>query len=108
MSFGAFGAHALRSNFPDMPEKSHGSWVTGSSYLIYNGLALMAISAHPSIALGVRKYRIAASLIVGGSLVFSGTIFGLVLARDKVGKVFGPLTPMGGLAMIAGYVEWCL
>jgi uncharacterized membrane protein YgdD (TMEM256/DUF423 family) len=76
--------------------------MTGSSYLIYNGVALLALSAHPSVALGLRKYKTAAGLIVGGVLVFSGSIFGLVLAREKLGKVLGPITPMGGLAMIAG------
>jgi len=68
MSFGAFGAHALRARFPDMAEKSHASWMTGSSYLIYNGLALLALSAHPSVALGVKRYKVAAGLIVGGAL----------------------------------------
>ena len=43
-------------------------------------------------------------LIVGGALTFSGTIFGLVLAREKVGPVFGPLTPVGGAVMMAGQV----
>lgn len=85
-----------------MPESSHNSWMTGSSYLIYNGVALLALSAHPSVALGLRKYKVAAQLIVGGVLVFSGSIFALVLARDKVAKVAGPITPLGGLAMIAG------
>lgn len=102
MGVGAFGAHALRSRFPNMPESSHNSWMTGSSYLIYNGVALLALSAHPSVALGLKRYKTAAGLIVGGVLAFSGSIFALVLARDKVGKVMGPVTPMGGLAMIAG------
>lgn len=76
--------------------------MTGSNYLIYNGIALLALSAHPSVSLGLKRYKTAAGLIVGGVLVFSGSIFGLVLARDKVGKVLGPVTPLGGLAMIAG------
>lgn len=102
MSFGAFGSHGLRSRQPPLPERAHASWATASSYLVYNGLALLAISFHPAIAAGIRRHRIAAGLILGGGLTFSGTIFGLVLARDKVGKVFGPLTPLGGMAMIAG------
>ena len=103
MSFGAFGSHGLRSRFPEMTERTISSWSTGSNYLIYNGLALMALSLHPLYASPLsRKYKTAASLIIGGATVFSGTIFGLVLARDKVGKVFGPLTPLGGMAMIGG------
>ncbi|RSH88272.1 uncharacterized protein EHS24_000806 [Apiotrichum porosum] len=108
ISFGAFGAHALRARFPDMADKSHASWMTGSSYLIYNGLALMAISAHPSVALGMRRYKTAAGLIFGGTAVFSGSIFALVLWRDQVAKVLGPITPLGGLAMIAGYIALAL
>lgn len=46
--------------------------------------------------------RVGTGMIVGGALTFSGTIFGLVLAREKVGKVFGPLTPVGGAIMMAG------
>lgn len=99
---GAFGAHALKTRFPNLPETSHNSWMTGSNYLIYNGIALIALSAHPSVALGIKKYKTAAGLIVGGVMVFSGSIFALVLARDKVSKVAGPITPLGGLAMIAG------
>lgn len=74
MSFGAFGAHALKSRYPTLPESSHNSWMTGSSYLVYNGLALLALSAHPSVALGLKRYRTAFGLIVGGVAVFSGSI----------------------------------
>ncbi len=100
MSFGAFGSHGLRSR--NLPERSITSWSTGASYLIYNGIALLAISYHPGIVSGIRRYRYAAGMILGGALTFSGTVFGLVLAREKVGKVFGPLTPIGGMVMIAG------
>lgn len=86
-----------------MPDRSIQSWMTGSSYLIYNGLALMAVSLHPRLNLtGNQRMKIGAGMIIGGALTFSGTIFGLVLAREKVGKVFGPLTPIGGAVMMAG------
>ncbi|KAK4687446.1 hypothetical protein P7C73_g2667, partial [Tremellales sp. Uapishka_1] len=103
MSFGAFGSHSLRSRFPSLPERSHTSWSTASSYLIYNGIALLAISLSPRVlAPSPRRYRIAASMILGGALTFSGSIFALVIWREKVGKILGPLTPLGGLVMIAG------
>ncbi|RXK36168.1 hypothetical protein M231_06573 [Tremella mesenterica] len=50
------------------------------------------------------RFRIAANMILFGSLTFSGTIFGLVLNREKLGKILGPLTPIGGSVMIAGYI----
>ena len=100
MAAGAFGAHGLRAR--NLSEKSIGSWTTGSNYLIYNGLALLAISLHPRLNHPGSKMRWGTGLIVGGALTFSGTIFGLVLAREKVGPVFGPLTPVGGAIMMAG------
>lgn len=62
----------------------------------------MAVSFHPGLVAGLRKYRLATGMILGGGLVFSSTIFALVLAREKVGKVLGPVTPLGGLVMMAG------
>lgn len=103
ISFGAFGSHGLRSRFPTLPERSLNSWSTASNYLIYNGLALLAVSLHPGVVSGIKKnFRFAAGMILGGSLTFSGTIFALVLYREKVGKVLGPITPLGGMVMIGG------
>ena len=99
MATGAFGSHGLRAR--NVPDRSITSWMTGSQYLIYNGLALMAISLHPRLT-STQRMRVGSGMIIGGALTFSGTIFGLVLAREKVGKVFGPLTPVGGAVMMAG------
>lgn len=90
-----------------MPDRSISSWNTASNYLIYNGLALLAISLHPALNIAsgaalAKKYRFAAGMILGGTAVFSGTIFALVLAREKVGKFVGPITPLGGMVMIGG------
>lgn len=38
---------------------------------------------------------------MGGAVAFSGSIFALVLGRDRF-KQLGPVTPLGGVAMIAG------
>ena len=99
MATGAFGAHGLRAR--NLSERSIGSWTTGSNYLIYNGLALLAVSLHHRLS-SSQRMKWGTGMIVGGALTFSGTIFGLVLAREKVGKVFGPLTPVGGAVMMVG------
>jgi uncharacterized membrane protein YgdD (TMEM256/DUF423 family) len=78
MATGAFGAHGLRAR--NVSERSIGSWMTGSSYLVYNGLALLAISLHPRLTAATssaQRMRIGTGMIVGGALTFSGTIFGL-------------------------------
>lgn len=38
---------------------------------------------------------------MGGAVAFSGSIFALVLGRDRF-RQLGPVTPLGGVAMIAG------
>ncbi|KAK1925746.1 hypothetical protein DB88DRAFT_509400 [Papiliotrema laurentii] len=105
MSFGAFGSHGLRARQPPLSEKLIANWGTASSYMIYNGLALLAISFHPGLNSGLKRYKAAPIMIASGAALFSGTIFGLVLLRDGgLRKVLGPLTPVGGMLMIGGYI----
>lgn len=54
---------------------------------------------HPRFSL----HRFAGPAIAVGGLVFSSSIVALVLNREKF-RVLGPVTPLGGAAMIAGYV----
>ncbi|KAG8994869.1 hypothetical protein FRB94_009618 [Tulasnella sp. JGI-2019a] len=99
MITGAFGAHAIKSRVtPDRLDV----WKTASNYAIVNGLALLAISMHPRFAV----HRFAGPAIAGGSAVFSGSIFTLVLKPEW--KIFGPITPLAGTVMIAGYVALAL
>lgn len=46
---------------------------------VYNGLALMMLSLHPRFSV----HRFAGPAIVGGGLVFSGSIWCLVAARER-------------------------
>lgn len=105
MSCGAFGAHGLKARQPALPQRSIDNWSLASNYLIYNGIALLAISFHPLLARGVFRYKLASRLITGGSALFSGSLFGLVLSDQgsPVRKVLGPVTPIGGALMIGGW-----
>ena len=47
--------------------------------------------------------RFAGPAIIVGGLLFSSSIFALVLNSNL--KVLGPVTPLGGLVMIAGYTS---
>ncbi|KAI8980694.1 hypothetical protein BD414DRAFT_579554 [Trametes punicea] len=98
MIAGAFGSHGLQKRPGITPEKLH-AWQTASSYAIYNGLALLLVSMNPRFAV----HRFAGPAIAAGSLLFSGSIVALVLARDRL-KWLGPVTPIGGSIMIAGYI----
>jgi uncharacterized membrane protein YgdD (TMEM256/DUF423 family) len=98
----AFGSHALKSRYPELSTFSMQSWQTASHYLIFNGLSLLAISLHPRFSSGVGRLAFPAAAIGLGTVMFSGSIFPLVLAREKVGKWAGPVTPIGGSIMILG------
>ncbi|KAF9270319.1 DUF423-domain-containing protein [Marasmius fiardii PR-910] len=98
---GAFGAHGLKSRKGVTQDSIH-AWETAAHYAIFNGLGLLAVSLHPRFALN----RYAGPAIAAGGLLFSGSIFALVLNRDL--KFLGPVTPLGGLVMLSGYVALAL
>jgi len=93
---GAFGAHAIKQRVtPSQAE----SWSTASHYAIYGGLGLLGMSLHPRFA----YHRFAGPALALGTVIFSGSIMGLVLDKDKKFRFLGPITPMGGLLMMAGF-----
>ncbi|KAI5116920.1 hypothetical protein M0805_003993 [Coniferiporia weirii] len=96
---GAFGAHGLKKRHGITADQIH-SWETAAHYSMYNGLALMLLSMHPRFS----AHRFAGPAIAAGGLVFSSSIVALVLNRDRF-KFLGPVTPMGGMVMIAGYLS---
>ncbi|KJA29136.1 hypothetical protein HYPSUDRAFT_127862 [Hypholoma sublateritium FD-334 SS-4] len=96
MITGAFGAHGLRQRAGTTPDNIH-AWETASSYAVYNGLAMLLLSLHPRFS----AHRFAGPAIIGGGLVFSGSIWCLVLAHERL-RMLGPATPLGGMVMIAG------
>jgi len=101
--FGAFGAHALEAS---LTPKMLDTFETGVRYQMYHGLGLLAlawaISRWPERRLGS-----AAWLLLAGTAVFSGSLYLLVLTGARW---FGAITPIGGVALIAGWalVGWRL
>ncbi|KAF9569669.1 hypothetical protein CPC08DRAFT_731832 [Agrocybe pediades] len=89
-------AHGLRKR-PGVTADNIHAWETASSYAVYNGLAMMLLSLHPRFA----NHRFAGPAIACGGLLFSGSIWALVVGREKL-RMLGPITPLGGMAMIAG------
>ncbi len=101
--FGAFGAHALKASLsPEMLA----TFETGVRYQMYHALGLLAlawaISRWPE-----RRLVPAAWLLLAGTVVFSGSLYLLVLTGARW---FGAITPFGGVALIAGWalVAWRL
>jgi len=90
VSLGAFGAHGLQKR--NIDPKSIKNWETASAYLLMHGIVLLGVSMHPRFS----RTKATAPLIAGGALLFSGSIYGLVLGSPSVKRVLGPITPIGG------------
>ncbi len=89
---GAFGAHALRGH---VPETRLETWQTGAHYLLVHAVVLLVL------ALAGDPFPAARRLFGVGCLIFAGSLFLLVLLDLPV---LGAITPLGGLALIGGWV----
>ncbi len=96
---GAFGAHALRGRLaPDMLAV----FETGARYEMYHALALVAVA----LFLGRQPQSAglagaAGWLFAAGIVLFSGSLYALALTGVRA---FGAVTPIGGLAFLAGWI----
>jgi uncharacterized membrane protein YgdD (TMEM256/DUF423 family) len=99
VAFGAFGAHGLRGRLtPDMLAV----FETGVRYQMYHALALLLVAAvMPRDAVhGAKAIAAAGWLFVAGIVLFSGSLY--LLAVTGV-TVLGAITPIGGVAFLAGW-----
>ena len=96
VGFGAFGAHGLRGR---LSAEMLAVFETGVRYQMYHALALMALAAL-SDRLNGRLIEAAGWLFVAGIVLFSGSLY--VLAVTGV-TVLGAITPIGGVAFLAGW-----
>ena len=96
--FGAFGAHALKKILSEDQLKS---FETGVKYQMYHAIVLLFIGSSFSI-----PNKLMAWSFIIGILLFSFSIYGLVLsdAKGKKMKFLGPITPLGGVLLVAGWI----
>jgi uncharacterized membrane protein YgdD (TMEM256/DUF423 family) len=94
---GAFGAHALRSRLT--PEYL-GVFETAARYQMYHALALLAVAWAITRGTGSTAHW-AGWLFVIGTVLFSGSLYGLALTGIRW---LGALTPLGGVAFLAGWL----
>lgn len=95
---GAFAAHGLRGKLPD---NLFNAFETGVTYQFYHALALLAL------ALWIKQtnstWLIASGYLwLAGVILFSGSLYAMALTGIKW---FGPVTPVGGLLFILGWVS---
>jgi len=93
---GAFGAHALKARL-DPSQLS--SWQTAVEYHLLHAVALLALALFATAS--GRAISWPAALFAAGIVLFSGSIYVLVLGGPRW---LGPVTPLGGLCLIAGWV----
>ncbi len=94
---GAFGAHGLKARVT--PEYL-AIFETGVRYQFYHALALLALSLADGRLWASRWTRATAWLWLGGTVIFSGSLYLLVLTGQRW---LGAITPIGGVAFIAGW-----
>lgn len=95
---GAFGAHALRDS---LEPRLMNAFETGVTYQMTHSLALLIVcfaAEHWGRSLLI---DLAAGAFVLGILMFSGSLYGLALTGAKW---LGPITPLGGLSFIVGWL----
>ena len=97
---GAFGAHGLRER---VASEQVQAWATASHYHLLHSAVLLALALYA--AQSGRDVQWPASLFTVGMLLFSGSIYLLVLTPAKW---LGPVTPLGGLFLIAGWLSLLL
>jgi uncharacterized membrane protein YgdD (TMEM256/DUF423 family) len=93
VALGAFGAHGLRSM---LDAQRLGWWETAVQYHLWHAIALVALAGLP-----VRRPGLPAILLAAGLLIFSGSLYAMALSGERW---LGAVTPIGGAAMIAGWL----
>ena len=96
VAFGAFGAHGLRERIsPEMLAV----FETGARYQMYHALAILIVAGTMARMDGW-LIKTAGWLFTAGIVLFSGSLYLLALTGVTV---LGAITPLGGLAFLAGW-----
>ena len=98
MVLGAFGAHALKER---LGADALQLWHTAVQYHFWHVLALLAVA----LAGTGPWFRAAGWLMIAGILLFSGSLYALALGAPRA---VGMVTPLGGLALILGWLAFAV
>jgi uncharacterized membrane protein YgdD (TMEM256/DUF423 family) len=104
VALGAMGAHALAGRLAERG-MTH-AWETAADYHLFHAAALLGVAACVRALVGSGSQD-AASLVwagrcwAAGILLFSGSLYLLALGGPRW---LGPVTPLGGVAFMAGWV----
>lgn len=93
VGLGAFGAHGLKETLET--NGTEAIWQTGVFYHAVHAVALLALAA------AGRAGTLIVGLWLGGVIIFSGSLY--VMAITDL-RWLGAITPVGGVAFIAGWI----
>ena len=102
IALGAFGAHGLKAMLLERGMVQ--AWETAARYHLFHALALLGVAAWlqaGAAASGGRLALWAARCWVAGTVIFSGSLYWLALGGPRW---LGPVTPFGGVALMAGWL----
>lgn len=99
---GAFGAHALKEQ---LSERNLANFETAARYQMYHAIGLIVVGLCLRANPGCRRLRAAAWAMLGGVVVFSGSLYALALTDQRW---WGAITPIGGVLFIVawGLLAW--
>jgi len=97
VGLGAFGAHGLKGR---LSQEMLAVFETGVRYQMYHALALLALGAMMT-RLDGRAAVVAGWSFTAGILIFSGSLYALAFSGVTI---LGAITPIGGVAFLAGWV----
>ncbi len=99
---GAFGAHGLEGK---ISEYQLGTWKTANEYQFYHTFAILFLSTFSRAK--SQSIRVSFIAFTVGILLFSGSLY-LLSVRNLLGiesaSILGPITPLGGLCFIIGWI----
>lgn len=109
VALGALGAHFLKSKLPGglITADQLNGFDTGVRYHMYHVLAMLLVILLKGNAQPRRYLNYAYTFFLVGIVLFSGSLY-LLCTRHLLGadwlKFLGPITPIGGVAFVAGWI----
>ncbi len=98
VALGAFGAHGLKNRVtPDMLAV----WQTGVQYHLVHALGLLLIGILCHLLPETSLVRSAGWFLLSGTVLFSGSLYVMVLSDIRA---LGMITPLGGVAFLVGWL----
>ncbi|MCB1179419.1 MAG: DUF423 domain-containing protein [Leptospiraceae bacterium] len=96
ITLGAFGAHGLKSH---LSERELQIFETGVKYQFYHSLAILIVCIIARV-FDIPKLVISAWIFIFGMILFSGSLYILVITHTRT---WGMITPVGGTLFLVGW-----